>query len=153
MILYDLQCKKGHVFEAWFRDSQTYEAQVGAKKVVCPVCGSKKIEKAPMAPRLGRSTKKGAAEAEPAPPAPVPAPPAPSPEAVRYMQALASLRKHVEANCDYVGPKFPEEARKIHYGETEARNIYGEATPDEAAKLADEGVEFQPVPWVRRDDA
>lgn len=149
MILYDLQCKKGHVFEAWFRDSETYEAQAAAKKVVCPACGSKKVEKAPMAPRLGRSTK-GVDEAAPAP---VPAPPAPSPEAVKYMQALASLRKHVEANCDYVGPKFPEEARKIHYGETEARNIYGEATPEEASKLADEGVEFQAVPWVRRDDA
>jgi hypothetical protein len=97
-----------------------------------------------MAPRVAKS-RDGEPPAKPAAP--------PNPEAVKYMQMLGELRKKIEDNCDYVGPQFPEEARKIHYGETEARNIYGEATPEEAEKLADEGVEFGKVPWVPRGDA
>jgi hypothetical protein len=118
MILYDLQCSKGHVFEAWFKDSEAYEAQAARKAVVCPACGGRKVKKAPMAPRVARSR-------DGEPPAKPPGPP--HPEAVKYMQMLGELRKKIEDNCDYVGPQFPEEARKIHYGETEARNIYGEA--------------------------
>ncbi|MGE0748168.1 MAG: DUF1178 family protein [Rhodospirillales bacterium] len=147
MILYDLQCSKGHVFEAWFKDSDTYEAQAARKAVVCPACGGKKVSKAPMAPRVAKS-REAAPAAAPKPPA---APP--NPEAVKYMQMLGELRQKIEENCDYVGPQFPEEARKIHYGEAEARNIYGEATPEEAETLAEEGIEFGKVPWVPRGDA
>ena len=147
MILYDLKCGKGHVFEAWFRDSAAYDDQAARKAVVCPMCGSKKVAKAPMAPRLARSH-------DDKPPAAVPAAPAAPTEAqVKYMQMLTELRRKVEENCDYVGPAFPEEARKIHYGEAEARSIYGEATPEEAEKLAEEGVEFGKIPWVPRGDA
>jgi len=144
MILYDLQCSKGHVFEAWFKDSDAYEAQAARKAVVCPACGGKKVSKAPMAPRVAKSREPAAAKPAAAPP---------NPEAVKYMQMLGELRQKIEENCDYVGPQFPEEARKIHYGEAEARNIYGEATPEEAETLAEEGIEFGKVPWVPRGDA
>ena len=159
MILYRLRCSKGHEFESWFKDSKTYERQEKKSLVGCAVCGDGKVERALMAPRLG---KKGgrAAEVE-APPAAAPAP-APSPEQQQQMAALArhmpaelrealiKVRTEVEKNCEHVGDKFAEEARKIHYGESDKRGIYGETSEEEAEALADEGIEFGRLPWVPR---
>ncbi|MSP50510.1 MAG: DUF1178 family protein [Alphaproteobacteria bacterium] len=128
MILYDLRCGKDHGFEGWFRDSNAYDGQRRAGRVVCPICGDKKVRKAPMAPRLAKA-KKGNSEAE-------------------ALTALRQMRRQVEANCDYVGERFADEARKIHYGETEKRGIYGEATESDSKELADEGIEVGRIPWV-----
>src|SRR4029079_7117141 len=130
MIVFYLKCKDGHVFEAWFKDSVAFAAQTKARKVACPVCGSKKVAKAPMAPRLSS----GAQEPVPAAATAPTAPPPPDPktvEQVKFVKALGALRRHVEQNCEHVGANFAEEARKIHYNETPARNIYGEATAKE----------------------
>jgi len=132
MIVYDLRCRKGHGFEAWFRDSAAYDEQAAAGKVSCPTCGSRRIEKAPMAPRVA----KGRPDAE-----------------VAILRAAREVRRKVEENCDYVGPDFAEEARKIHYGETDPRGIYGETSDDEARSLRDEGVEFNRVIWPVRHDS
>jgi hypothetical protein len=134
MISYDLRCGKDHVFEAWFQNSAAYDEQVAKKRVSCPVCGSTRIEKSIMAPSVARS---GGGDL--------------SPQEMKRM--LVKLRETVEANCDYVGPDFPEEARKIHYGEADQRSIYGEATAQEASELAEEGIEFGCVPWVERTDS
>lgn len=131
MIKYDLKCRKGHIFEGWFRDSAAYDEQAGAGKVVCPDCGARKVEKAVMAPRLGKGAEQQA----------------------ELRRQLRVLREKVEANCDYVGPKFADEARKIFYGETEARGIYGETTPDEAQALSEEGVPFASLPWLPKENA
>ena len=145
MILFDVKCAKGHVFEAWFRDSNTADRQMAGRKLACPECGNTKVAKAPMAPRIG---KKGSSEAKPQ---------APSKEMVamsaKLQKELGELRAKVEANCDYVGEKFAEEARKIHFGETDPRNIYGETSKEEAHELAEEGVEFARIPWLPRHDS
>lgn len=143
MIKYELKCAKEHVFEAWFYNSSAYDRQAASGKVVCPDCGSKKVTKAPMAPRIARS--KGERSRDEAKMVQA--------EQAELRRKLVELREHVEKNADYVGDKFPEEARKIHYGETDKRNIYGEATPEEARDLADEGVEVAAIPWIPRGDA
>jgi hypothetical protein len=153
MILYQLRCGKDHEFEAWFKDGQTCERQLARKSIECPVCGNRKVAKALMAPRIGASDKKKQL------PLNLPAkPPAESQQPMSVMatamrQHLQEVRSKIEANCDYVGDNFPEEARKIHYGETEARGIYGEATDQEHQELVDEGVEVARVPWLPRSDA
>lgn len=139
MIKYELKCDSGHVFEAWFQDSSTYDRQRGRKQVHCPVCNTHKVSKAPMAPRLARSREAQAADE--------------AKQAQAARQALLQLREHVERNADYVGKEFPDEARKIHYGDAEQRNIYGEASPEEAKELADEGIEVATIPWIPRGDA
>ena len=152
MIRYTLNCDKGHTFESWFANSAAYDKQAKRSLIACPVCNSAKVEKAIMAPRLGRSE---TADESPAPtPAPAPAarpaPPSPvaimSPQERELRKKLKELREHVTKNADYVGPRFPEQARKIHYGEIEHRSIYGEASPDEAKALHDEGIEYHPLP-------
>ncbi len=148
MIVYDLKCRKDHVFEAWFRDSAAYEAQAAAGAVACPVCGSKKVEKAPMAPRLAKGGTGGGTGGEARDPAETE-----TAQAAAAMGALRELRRKVEENCDYVGPGFAEEARKIHYGETDARNIYGETSDGEAEALHEEGVSFRRIPWAPRHDS
>jgi hypothetical protein len=152
MIRYALVCEKGHDFESWFQDSAAYDKQVKRKLVTCPHCGSAKVAKAIMAPRLAATRKRGA------PVEPAAATPAPenaqekaavamiSPQEQELRGKLKELRDHLTKNADHVGPKFPEEARKMHYGETEHRSIYGEASPDEARRLAEEGIEFHPLP-------
>ena len=131
MIVYALQCSEGHGFEGWFRDSTAFEAQEAEGKLLCPLCDTHAVTKAPMAPAL-----KGA-----------PAERHSAPEEIRKMRKfMTGLRKYVEQNADYVGPKFPEEARKIHYGEVEERQIYGEATFNEARELIEEGVDVAPLP-------
>jgi hypothetical protein len=150
MILYDLRCKTGHEFEAWFRDSSAYDKQRRAGAVLCPVCGDKKVEKALMAPAVASKGNRSETSVTPPTPADIP------PEAAKVaeaMQMLRHLRQQVEANCDYVGPKFADEARRIHYKETEARNIYGEATKSESEALKDEGIEFGQIPWLPTRDS
>jgi hypothetical protein len=150
MILYDLRCKTGHEFEAWFRDSSAYDKQRRAGAVLCPVCGSKKVEKALMAPAVAAKGNRSEAPALPAPAAEI------SPQAAKMaeaMQLLRQMRKQIEANCDYVGPKFAEEARRIHYKEAEARNIYGEASKQESEALEEEGIEFGQIPWLPTQDS
>jgi hypothetical protein len=160
MIRYTLVCNKRHEFESWFANSAAYDKQVKRGLVTCPLCGSPKVEKALMAPRLARTdtssardivpaAKPPAAEATPA--APIAAtPPTPvamiSPQEQEFRQKLRELRDHLVQNADNVGPRFPEEARKMHYGEAEHRSIYGIASPEEAKELHEEGIEFSPLP-------
>jgi hypothetical protein len=148
VILYNLICEKSHEFESWFPSSAAYDKQARRGLISCPACGSGKVEKAIMAPRLARKDKSTSAVA----PAEEPAPAAPSPVAMlspqeqEFRKKLKELRDHLTANADNVGKKFPEEARKMHYGETEHRSIYGEATAQDAKALHDEGIEFHPLP-------
>ena len=159
MIRYTLRCDHDHTFESWFQDSAAYDSQVKRKLVSCPVCDSVKVEKAIMAPRI--VGKKGRERAEPVPaPAPDAAPPSrpgrgPTPLMMaqeRELRAkLKELRDHIVKNADNVGERFPNEARKMHYGEIEHRPIYGEASPEEAKSLIDEGVEVSPLPVLPDD--
>ena len=167
MIRYALRCERGHTFESWFQDSATFDAQVKRKLVSCPACESVKVEKAIMAPRVvakkGREQgrEKGREHAEQAP-APTPTPtPAEAPSAAptpllmsqerELRTKLKELRDHIVKNADNVGERFPNEARKMHYGEIEHRPIYGEASPEEAKSLIDEGVEVSPLPVLPED--
>jgi hypothetical protein len=158
MIRYSLVCEKKHAFESWFPSSAAFDKQIKRGLVACPVCGSGKVEKALMTPRLARSGKRTtAAEAAPTPPAEaapadVPAPVAMmSPQERALRTKLKELREHLVANAENVGRRFPEEARKMHYGEIEHRSIYGEASPQEAKELSDEGIEFHPLPVLPDD--
>jgi hypothetical protein len=135
MILFDLRCKDGHGFEAWFRDSAAYEDQVAAGDLACPVCGSAEVSKALMAPAVNSRPKIDATQAAEA------------------MRLLRRVQDHIEKNFDHVGPQFAEEARKIHHGEAEKRSIYGQATTAEAKELRDEGIEVNQIPWLPRHDA
>jgi hypothetical protein len=161
MIRYALACECGHSFESWFQSSSAYDRQIRRGLVACPVCNSTKVEKAIMAPRLAGARKRDSAPApvaagESAPPAPTQdattqaAPSAPvammSPQEREFRKKLKELRDHLTKNADYVGQKFPEEARKMHYGEVDRRSIYGEASPDQAKELHEEGIEFHPLP-------
>ncbi|HEY0303275.1 MAG TPA: DUF1178 family protein [Rhizomicrobium sp.] len=128
MIVYNLRCRNSHEFEGWFRDSATYDAQAKGGKLTCPVCDSRKVEKAIMAPAVAGAKKSTADEAK------------------QMRQFMTGLRKYVQDNADYVGPNFAEEARKIHYGEAEHRHIYGEASIEEAKELVEEGVDVAPLP-------
>jgi deaminated glutathione amidase len=153
-IRYSLQCERGHAFESWFQSSSAYETQVKRKLVTCPACGSAKVEKAIMAPRIvGKRARESAAPA-PAAAAEVAAP-ASTPLLMaqeRELRAkLKELRDHIVKNADNVGERFPNEARKMHYGDIEHRPIYGEASPDEARALIDEGVEVTPLPVLPGD--
>jgi hypothetical protein len=149
MIRYALICEQGHDFESWFQDSTAYDKQAKRGLVTCPRCGSAKVDKAIMAPRIS-SSKKRAAPLEAPVQAEAPAPPTPvamiSPQEQELRTKLKELREHLTKNADDVGPKFPEEARKMHYGEIEHRSIYGVASPDDAKELAEEGIEFHPLP-------
>jgi hypothetical protein len=163
MIRYALTCDKGHEFESWFQNSAAYDKQARHGLVTCPICNSAKVEKTIMAPRVVGAKKRGAAAtpgsapaaAEISPPAEAPtSPPAEAPTPVAMVSPqerelrnkLRELREHLIKNADYVGQKFPEEARKMHYGEIEHRSIYGEASPDQARELHEEGIEFHPLP-------
>ena len=156
MIRYALSCAKGHSFDSWFPDSSAYDKQAKRGLVTCPHCGSAKVEKAIMALRISGARKRGAASqaAEVAPAAPL-ADKAPvamiSPQEQEFRAKLKELREHIVKNADDVGQKFPEEARKMHYGETEHRSIYGVASPEDARELAEEGIEFMPVPTLPDD--
>ena len=165
MILYRLRCSQGHEFESWFKDSKSYERQEKKSLIGCAVCGDGKVSRAIMAPRLGtkgNKTRSGVPVETPA------TAPAPTPQQQQQQQrqqqvaalvrnmpkelreALLKVREHVEKNCEHVGEEFAEEARKIHYGESDKRGIYGETSDEEAEALAEEGIEFGRLPWVPR---
>jgi hypothetical protein len=154
MIRYALACDKGHVFESWFQNSAAYDTQVKAALITCPVCNSAKVEKTLMAPGVvGAKKRAGAPPASPSSPRPAAdtadtATPVAmmSPQEQEFRKKLKELRDHLTKNADYVGQKFPEEARKMHYGDIEHRSIYGEASPDQAKELHEEGIEFHPLP-------
>ncbi|TWB27385.1 DUF1178 family protein [Nitrospirillum viridazoti] len=161
MILYEMKCGQGHTFDVWFRNADACDQQVAAGEVACAVCGDHTVGKAPMAPRIAKG--RGARVEES--PAPVPVPPQPAQEVTpaavaeaaaqgpaAMMSLLREMRRQVEANATHVGDRFAEEARKIHYGEAEAKAIYGETTDEEAAELEDEGVTFARIPWVPKHD-
>ena len=156
MIHYALICEHSHDFESWFQDSTAFDKQAKRGLVACPHCGSAKVEKAIMAPRLV-SAKKPKAPVEFPVPAPVVAAPDKtqvamvSPQEHEFRAKLKELREHLTKNADNVGAKFPEQARKMHYGEIEHRSIYGEASPKDAKDLAEEGIEFHPLPILPED--
>ena len=157
MIRYALICDNKHSFESWFADSTAYDKQAKRGLVTCPQCGSATVEKAIMAPQLANTKKRGKpAAAKPVDNTPAPAPEnAPvamlSPQETELRQKLKEIRDHLTKNSEHVGPKFSEEARKMHYGETEHRSIYGEASPEEAKAMAEEGIEFHPLPILPDD--
>lgn len=133
MIHFNLRCAEGHEFEGWFESAKAFDDQARRCQVTCALCGSAKIEKAPMAPAItAKGDESGAAH---------------------MREALTELRTRVEENCDYVGERFAAEARKIHYGETGERGIYGESTDQEASELVDEGIKVSRIPWLRRLDS
>lgn len=146
MIVYQLHCSNGHEFEAWFRDSSTYDEQAKGGDVDCPHCGDVSVSKSVMSPNISPARSK-----------------APQPEdhegaevrahevAEKILEAVTAIRNHVEENCDNVGTSFAEEAKRIHYGETEQRGIMGTATEEEASELDEEGVEFYRLPSGRRN--
>jgi hypothetical protein len=129
VIRYDLRCQNGDEFEAWFGSIADFDAQAEKGQLLCPHCGTTHVEKAPMAPAVVTGRKKDA-------------------RAVRAvaMAMAAKVREHIKENFDYVGDKFADEARKMHAGESEERSIWGEATPEEARELADEGIDAAPLP-------
>jgi hypothetical protein len=133
MIRFALRCASGHEFEAWFRNGDGYEAQQQAGEISCPECGDHQVEKGLMAPNIGKARER------------LPMTP------TQFRQALIQLRRQVEQNCDYVGPQFAEEARRIHNGEVDPRGIYGEASDAESRALADEGIEVGRIPWITPD--
>jgi hypothetical protein len=145
MIRYDLVCDKAHEFDGWFRDSAAYDQQARRGLVACTLCGSAKIEKQLMAPGIpaksnrknGTALKMAAGSVDP--------------RSQTLMKMMRELRQNVEANAEYVGDKFAEEARKIHYDEAEKRGIYGEATRDDATALIEEGIEVHPLPRLPED--
>jgi hypothetical protein len=137
VIRFALACSAGHEFEGWFKSNEAFEAQRAAGELACPVCGASSVDKAIMAPAVARS---GTGDRPP-------------PELVaRFLAMARALREHVERNFEHVGPRFPEEARRIHLGEAEARDIYGEATREEVEQLLEEGIEVRPLPWVPKLD-
>jgi hypothetical protein len=149
MIHYQVRCSRGHEFDGWFKDSHAFDRQAKRGLVECPVCGDSEVARALMAPALPRA-------------AGVPARPAALPSGARPMTVagegmpdqmralLQRMRSEIEKNCDYVGPGFADEARRMHRGESERRGIYGEATPEQAEALSDEGIAVARIPWVDR---
>lgn len=141
MIVFNLHCSENHAFEGWFPDTRAFESQRRARKIACPVCGDTRVRKALSAPNVAtgerrEQARKGLAR-----------------EAKQMREALAAVHRHISETCEDVGPRFAEEARKIYYGETEARGIYGEASTDEAVELHDEGVPFTAIPKLPEGDA
>jgi hypothetical protein len=136
MILFTLRCSRGHEFEGWFRDGDGFESQQIAGEIACPECSDTSVEKAVMAPRLGRSRET-----------------APAISPAQFRAALLEVRRQIETNCDYVGNRFAEEARRIHYGEIDPHGIYGEASDEESRELTDEGISFGRIPWIPTTDS
>lgn len=149
MIRYRLQCHAGHEFEAWFRNADAFDRQAKRKLVACPQCESTKVTKALMAPSVVTS-KTAAGKASPEPPAAEPQRVANAGQR-ELMRMMRKLREEVIAKSEYVGPRFAEEARKIHSEETEARGIYGEASQNEIKELVEDGVEIYPLPTLPED--
>ena len=156
MIHYSLRCERGHTFESWFQSSSAYESQEKRKLVSCPSCGSVKVERGIMAPRIvskkGRdNTAAAAAEVTSTEVTTTESTPLLMAQERELRAKIKELRDHITRNADNVGERFPNEARKMHYGDIEHRPIYGEASPDEARALIDEGVEVSPLPELPDD--
>ena len=133
MIRFRLRCASGHEFEGWFPSGDAFARQAKRRQIACAECGATRVEKAPMAPAIaGRGGEEKARDVR---------------------RFLDGMRAQVEKTCDYVGPAFAEEARKMHYGESERRSIYGESSDAEAQALAEEGIEFARIPWPKRADS
>jgi hypothetical protein len=162
MIHYHLRCDQAHEFDGWFKDSAAFETQAGRGLLECPECGSAAVSRALMAPsvpRKGNARAEVVAAPEPSPPAVPQAAAAPAQVAVdparlpaQLRAMLQKLRAEVEKNCDYVGGNFAEEARRIHRGESDRRGIYGEASPEQAEALHEDGIEVARIPWIPRAD-
>ena len=167
MIVFDVKCSKDHVFEGWFSSSTGFTEQVAAGEVACPSCGDLKVETALMAPNVSTTKAAGKGLAQPeasalvpatAPvPAPVPAPDTltlakQKEQAGQVMAMMRAMKDHVEQNFDNVGTKFADEAKKIHYGEAKKRNIYGQATKEQAEDLLEDGIEFGALPELPKLD-
>ena len=159
MIHYQLRCSEDHAFDGWFKSSDAFDRQARMGLVECPLCGGTKVNRALMAPAVA-TRRRDAAEPGPKP-GPVPeasgepaAPPAVAGAGVpdKLRAVLQRLRAEVERSCDDVGADFAREARRIHRGESERRGIYGDATPEQAEALAEEGIEVARIPWVPRAD-
>jgi hypothetical protein len=135
MILYDLRCGNDHIFEAWFADSLSFESQAKAGHVECPLCGDATVVRAPMAPNISTGSTAAGADSD---------------SIAEATKVLTNVRDLIENHCENVGNQFPEEARKIHYGESRKRNIFGEATLKDAAELREEGIEFGELPRLPR---
>lgn len=176
MIVFDLNCTSGHQFEVWFRSSKDFDEQVARREVECPICGDFKVKKAPMAPNVGlKGNQKSEASKQPThsdlahelneiakevqdtdvagefvDQYSVGLSSLPKELQNELEEVLVKVQKHVEGSCEYVGEEFAEEARKIHYGESEGRGIYGEATESESEELLEEGIDIMPLPLVRK---
>lgn len=139
MIRYDLVCPKGHGFDGWFRDSAAFDRQQKKGQLACPVCGSEKIEKQLMTPGIPAKSNKsdGVAQVDP--------------KVRELMEAMREMRRKVESEATYVGGAFAEEARRMHYEESEMKAIYGEATFEEAKALLEEGISIAPLPRLPED--
>lgn len=155
MIHYQLRCGQAHGFDGWFKDSASFEKQAKRGLIECPECGGTDIERALMAPALGRREALPAVAETPSPPTPPAAPPenvAAVRLPARMIAALQRMRAEVEKNCDYVGPDFADQARAMHRGEVEPKSIYGETSDEQAESLAEEGIPVARIPWVPRAD-
>jgi len=153
MIHYDLHCGQDHTFDGWFKDSAAFERLAKRGLIECPHCGDTEVERALMRPAVAKRKALPAPVPEPQPPQPQPrAAVAGGPVPAHIRAMLQRMRAEVEKHCDYVGPQFADEARKMHNGESDKRGIYGETTPDEAEALAEEGIEVSRIPWVPRAD-
>lgn len=137
MIKFHLLCANDHRFEGWFSNNAAYDEQTSERKILCPVCSSREIEKAPMAPAIASSARRYTE----------------SNTGSDSVTQLKELRSYVEANAEHVGERFPEEVRKMHYGEIKKRNIYGDASDTEARDLAEEGINVARIPWTQRHDS
>ena len=134
MIKYSLRCSEGHNFEAWFSSSKAYEDQVQDSLVLCPLCDSREIKKNIMSPNIGKKGNKSNINND-----------------VKKIEVMMNkVRKHVEKNYEYVGEKFPEEARAMHYEEKESKDIYGESSIEEAKELIEEGIDIHPIPGINK---
>ncbi|HTK13160.1 MAG TPA: DUF1178 family protein [Xanthobacteraceae bacterium] len=151
MIRYDLICEQRHTFDGWFRDSAAFDQQAKKGLVSCPRCGSVKVEKAIMAPRVSGASRRGKTEPEPTVSEAASPVAMMAPEEKELRTKLRELREHLTKNSDNVGKRFPEEARKMHYGEIEHRSIYGEASPKDAKALHEEGIAFHSLPMLPED--
>ena len=171
MILFDLKCNHNHTFEGWFRSSDDYDTQSERNLIACPACGSGKVEKAIMAPNVSAKGNQKASLAKKPNTKKLTiaeagdillqdqditaaiAPDLPQDLQDQMEELFAKVQKHVEENCTYVGADFSDEARKIHYGESDTTGIYGEATDDETLELIEEGIDILPLPIRRKNDA
>ncbi len=152
MIVFDLHCRQHHIFEAWFDSTSDYESQNARKMIGCPLCGDTKITKVLSAPNVSAKSNQRAIKSETstAAVAPIAAEVPTLSEMKDTMSKLAELQQKVESTHEDVGDAFPEEVRKIHYGESEHRPIYGEASPSEAQELHDEGIDILPLPFQKK---